>query len=589
MKKLALLLCFVLLVTMFAGCGGKGKDKDATGNTVGDGIFSTETVNFKDENSEATYIIIRSDNASAEVSTAALTVFQKYKKGLGASPKNLTDSTDGTDKYEILVGDTNRPESAKAKQYLSEKVGGRHLDYIICSIGKKIVIYGATDTATTNAATYFIENYLKGDTVSGGIKYTFATEGNFKDVTVNGVALGKYTIIRPRINSSFMTYSETEKFVEKVLEYTGYQMYIKDDTVTAETDYELIIGDCARPDVTKLDIRDEYRITVSGKKIFLNGGNHASVTMAVSEFTKLIQQKGTWTDSDSVIGSYAEAVKAYDKSTYYTPTFWDDFDDISGDHVNENGLDTTKWKLITAGKKGYGGYKAVRATDPEHVYVKDGMFQIHPYVDHAAQTYYGGFLRSEGRMKFTYGYIEYSAKIPDGPSFWTALWLRCTDKSGASRPEIDVAECFGNSKTYSFNLHTWPGEDAAEFGVEHTSLDGGKYPDKKKECPDDKKFNDDFHTYGMLWTDEVAWATCDGTPFFKYNMGDKETDAECFGKLADICISLACGFEEVPGGANPNDAGPEVWNDTGIYYVDWVGVYQIEDTKQVMVFGEDAN
>ena len=138
MKKLSLILCLVLLVTMFAGCGGKGKDKDATGNTVGDGIFSTETVNYKDENSEANYIVIRSDSASADVSTAALTVFQKYKKGLGVSPKNLTDSTDGTDKFEILVGDTNRPESAKAKQYLDEKIGGRHLDYIVCSIGHNI-------------------------------------------------------------------------------------------------------------------------------------------------------------------------------------------------------------------------------------------------------------------------------------------------------------------------------------------------------------------------------------------------------------------------------------------------------------------
>lgn len=587
MKKLSLILCIVLLIAMFVGCGDS--DTDTTNsNSPGDGIFSTETVSFKDANGDASYSIVRSDSASSDVSTAALSVFHQYKKTIGVSPKNQTDSVDGNDKYEILVGDTNRPESAKVKAWLDTELGGRHLDYVICTVGKKIVIYGATDYATADAAKYFVENYFKGETVANGIKYTNKTEGQFTDVTVNGVALGKFTIIRPRINSSYITYAEVEKFTEMMLEYTGYKMYIKDDTVTAETDYELIIGDCARPNVTKLDNRDEYKITVSGKKVFLNGGSHQATTMAVSEFMKLIKTKGAWADADSLDGSYSASVANYDKSTYYTPTFWDDFDDISGDHVNVNGLDTTKWQLTTAGKKGFGGYKAIRATDPEHVFVADGMFQIHPYVDHEKQTYYGGFLRSLERMKFTYGYIEYSAKIPDGPSFWTALWLRCNDHEGAARPEIDVAECFGNSKTYSFNLHTWPGEDAAEFGIEHTSLDGGKYPDKKKECPDDKKFNDDFHTFGMLWTEEIAWATCDGTPFFKYNMGDKDTDTWCFGKLADICISLACGFEEVPGGADPTTAGPEVWNDTGIYYVDWVYVYQIQDGKQVMVFGEDA-
>ena len=587
MKKLSLILCLVLLVAMFAGCGGN-ETETTNSNPISDGIFSTDTVSFKDANGDAKYVVVKSENASSEVFNAALTVFQQYKKSMGVMPKNITDAVKSPGEYEILVGDTNRPESAQAKEWLSANIGGRHRDYIICTIGKKIVIYGATDYATADAAKYFYENYFKGETVANGIKYTNKTEGQFADVTVNGVPLGKFTIIRPRINSSYMTYAEVERLVETVLEHTGYLMHIKDDTVTKETDYELIIGDCARPNVTKLDDRDKYKITVSGKKVFLNGGSHQATTMAVSEFMKLIKTKGTWADADSLDGSYAQSVANYDKSTYYTPTFWDDFDDISGDHVNVNGLDTTKWQLTTAGKKGFGGYKAIRATDPEHVFVKDGMFQIHPYVDHEKQTYYGGFLRSLERMKFTYGYIEYSAKIPDGPSFWTALWLRCNDKSGASRPEIDVAECFGNSRTYAFTLNTWPGLEAAEFGVEHTSLDGGKYPDKKKECPDGKKFNDDFHTFGMFWTDEVAWATCDGTPFFKYTMGDKATDAECFGKLADICISLACGFEEVPGGADPTTAGPEVWNDTGIYYVDWVYVYQIQDGKQTMVFGADA-
>ena len=205
MKKLSLLLCLVLLIAMFVGCGDSDTDT-ANPNAPSDDIFSTEAVSFKDANSDANYSIVRSDSASNDVSTAALSVFHQYKKTLGVSPKNQTDSVD--------------------------------------------------------AAKYFVENYFKSSSVEGGIKYTHKTEGQFTDVTVNGVALGKFTIIRPRINSSYITYAEVEKFTEMMLEYTGYKMYIKDDTVTEETDYELIIGDCARPNVTKVDNRDEYKITV---------------------------------------------------------------------------------------------------------------------------------------------------------------------------------------------------------------------------------------------------------------------------------------------------------------------------------------
>ena len=399
MKKLSFILCIALIVSLFVGCGGDSNDGTASGGSADKGdIFSTEAVNYV-ANGESVYRIIRPENGTdAEVAAASL-LFKQYRD-LHATIKNTADTEDGTDVYEILLGNTNRPETEKAKNWLLDNNGGRYDDYIICTIGKKIVIYGNSDDAFNKAVNYFVKNFLAAPQ-SAGIKYVYTAAGDFSDVTINGVTIGKFSIVRPHFNSSYLTYAELEKMIETLYQKSGFKPKIVDDTETDEAEYEIIVGDCQRPNVTKIDNRDEYKVTVSGKKIYINGGSHQATTIAVSELTKKLGTTTALTDADSFEGSYSETVKTYDAATYYTPRFWDDFDDITGDHVNANGLDTTKWALTTSSTAGHGGYKAKRATDPEHVFVSDGMFHIYPYVDHDKMEFYGGFLETSNLMRFT--------------------------------------------------------------------------------------------------------------------------------------------------------------------------------------------
>ena len=402
-------------------------------------------------------------------------------------------------------------------------------------------------------------------------------------VTVNGIGLSAFQIVRKHYNSSFMTYRELEMMAKRC------GLRILEDTVNKPREYEIIIGDCEREGVKKFTDRDAFEVRIEGKKIFLNGGSAPAVTMAVSEFRKFIVPDAEITDSMSFVGSYTEYAKNYDDETYYKPVFFDEFDDIEGDFVNPNGLDTRKWNL--RGGTGHSGWSTAghndarcdRSLDPNRVYVKDSCFQIHPWYDKENNVFYGGFLESNGKMKFTYGYAEASVKIPDGDGFWTAMWLRCNDRSGRVRPEIDVNECFGNGAGVNANLHTWPGEDAEQYGITHTQLNRNDYFERLHWCPDDNRFSQDFHTFGVLWTHEVAWFTCDGVPYFKYTMGDKETDFECFGKKVWIVLSEAVGFPHVK---NPLNNTPEQWEKNSSFYVDWCYLYQIKDGKQVIEFME---
>ncbi|MBQ3550562.1 MAG: hypothetical protein IJA41_06235, partial [Clostridia bacterium] len=285
MKKLSFILCIALIVSLFVGCGGDSNDGTASGGSADKGdIFSTEAVNYV-ANGESVYRIIRPEESTDAETSVAASLFKQVKAAHGVSIKNVDDANKGDDVYEILIGNTNRPETAKVREWFKANVTKRSDGYIICTVGKKIVIYGNCDDALQNAADYYVQNLLK-TPQTAGIKYTYTPEGEFVDFAINGASIGEFSIVRPRLNSSYLTYAEIEKFVETTYKNTGYKLTINDDTVTDEADYEIIVGDCQRPNVTKIESRDEYKVTVSGKKIYINGGSHQATTIAVSELAK---------------------------------------------------------------------------------------------------------------------------------------------------------------------------------------------------------------------------------------------------------------------------------------------------------------
>ena len=117
-KYLAFLLCAVFALGLFAGCGGdgtaSGTDSDKT-VSVSDDMFSKETVTFT-ENGGSKYRIVRPD---AEATNAgAQYIFKQLKKITGSNVRTVSDKENGTDMYEIIVGNCDREETRLAKAYL---------------------------------------------------------------------------------------------------------------------------------------------------------------------------------------------------------------------------------------------------------------------------------------------------------------------------------------------------------------------------------------------------------------------------------------------------------------------------------------
>ena len=579
-RVISIIFVLVMVLCLFAGCGDKKGSGTQTGTGVTDGIFSAADVKYVDADNEAVYRIIRPDSAET---TFAGYVFKQFKSLVGANIKNVSDTEGGNDVYEILVGDTNRPETAKAKQYLFEKVGGRFGDYIICTIGKKIVIYSRSDDALMEGCKYFCENYLKPEGVKGGIKYIHAMQGDFVNAAINGVGLGQFAFVKQRFNESFITQNQIEEANELLVQKTGYKLNIVEDH-NAATDYEIIIGDCKRDGVQKIEDRNTYSIVISGKKVYLNGGSPSAKAMAVSEFAKLVTA-GAVTDADSVQNaSYSTTVAGYDASKWYSVTWGDDFDEAVGDH--ETGIDFSKWAFSTEGaSEGHNGRNSVRAKTQDKLYVADGMLNFYACYDD--QSYYGFKLQTKNMMTFKYGVLEMSAILPDSGNnsgFWISLWANSydPDNPAAYMTEVNVCEMFGNSTSEASNLHGWLKSNRKAYYAEkwesqgygtHWSLDGSHSNQKKYYCPEGK-FNDGLHTFTYIWDENTCAFACDGNVYFSIDLNDNEIWKETLTQHIHIILSQATGFASQA--SCPADDDP-VWNTTNNFQVDYVHIYQKND------------
>ncbi len=581
---------FVLVLTfgLLAGCGSDGETANTDAQSVpntqntssqADNMISTEAVKYANENKEAIYTFVRAESLSPEASGKAMEIFSALKNNLGINKmKNVSDTaSDGTDNYEILIGHTNRPESAKALDHLRSLNNGRSRDYIICTIGKKIVVNAFADTAIIEAVDYFVKNYIK-PTIDSGINYTYLTTGDFADVKINGTHLGRFKIVRPEYNFSYLSQMQIDELIKTAEKDHAYLLECCND-VEAATDYEIIVGPAKRDGISGVAGYDDYQIKIAGNKVYLNGGSVGATAMAVSEFAKMIK-KGNITDADSTEGNYAQTIDSYDKANYYTMSWGDDFEG--------NEIDTTKWVVVPDGpynNPGMNGRRSIRTTDPQYVYVKDGNFHID--AGYTQNEYIGGMLYTYKTMVFKYGYVEMSGILPHGDGFWTALWV---DSRGHNFPlqedngliygsEIDVNECFGNATTIAANVHKWPNEFGTEVGYTHTSLDDAYGNEKKYSLEGGKTFNNEFHTFGLLWDEDEHTFTCDGNAYFSYKNDDTTEDRDGLHIHSFLRLSAAIGFES-QGVVEPDDS--PAWISTNQLIVDYVYIYQLQNGSQTI-------
>ena len=259
-RILSLLLCISLLLSvtvLFASCGKK-------------------EISFADG-----YSIIYADDASesmsAQVRNFANTLEKKTDSKIGLAKIKADDALEDVGEYEILVGNTNRPETAKALKKIKDH------GYIITVIGKKIVIVGTTNLLTCLALDYFTEAYLCAD----GTSSAFTVE----KTEVEKLAMLEFNKDWTFIYSSFLDgerdqinqqISETKVQLGSFSDTRGTAMQSLIDKKTAEQ--EILVGPVNREEargfMSGMDANN-YGIGAQNGKLFIAGLND---TMTVKAF-----------------------------------------------------------------------------------------------------------------------------------------------------------------------------------------------------------------------------------------------------------------------------------------------------------------
>ena len=262
-------------------------------------------------------------------------------------------------------------------------------------------------------------------------------------------------------------------------------------------------------------------------------------------------------------------------------TALDGWELVFDDEFSGNSLDTGTWNYVTGyyinddpGTWGWGNNELEHYTDSErNVYVQNGVLNLTAYNEPKSfpqdpnryAQYSSGKITTENKFSFKYGRIDFRAKLPSGNGLWPALWLLPNDDTygtWAASGEIDVMEARGRVPgATSGAIHfggTWPA---------NTYMDGAY------SFSNGERFDTDFHTYSLVWEEDMLKWYVDGELFFFANSDQWYSTASNskrapFDKEFYIIMNLAVG------GWFDNGVVPGEGDIPATMQVDYVRVYK---------------
>ena len=246
----------------------------------------------------------------------------------------------------------------------------------------------------------------------------------------------------------------------------------------------------------------------------------------------------------------------------FAPDYWDDAELVWSDEFDGTALSQENWKFET-GNNGWGNNELQNYLNEGNVEVSNGTLKIIAKKENVDGSKYTS-ARLNSKKEFTFGKIEIRAKIPEdkGKGIWPALWMLGNDINSVGWPacgEIDIMEYVSYSPNeVHFTIHS-----TANNHVKGTQITSGPVPLETIE--------EEFHTYGVLWTDKYMKFYIDTEDNIKLNFlrpSISNSDNWPFSKPFYFLMNIAVGG---------NWGGLEGVDDSifpAVMEVDYVRVYQ---------------
>ena len=250
------------------------------------------------------------------------------------------------------------------------------------------------------------------------------------------------------------------------------------------------------------------------------------------------------------------------KEDVFASDYWDDAQLVWSDEFDGTEISEENWKFET-GNHGWGNNELQNYINQGNTEVSDGTLKIIAKKETLDGSNYTS-ARLNSKRQFRYGKIEIRAKIPDykGKGIWPALWMLGNDISTLGWPacgEIDIMEYVSYSPNeVHFSIHS-----TANNHVKGTQITSGPVPLETIE--------EEFHTYGVLWTDKYIKFYIDNVENVQLNFirpANSNSDNWPFSKPFYFLMNIAVGG---------NWGGLEGVDNTifpAVMEVDYVRVYQ---------------
>lgn len=543
--KIKNIICLILAVVMVASLSA---------------CASAAVPSSVDEDGRFIYAVIRAgEDVVAQADDAAKLIRNTLKENFDCNIIITKDTAreDFDGNYEILVGDTNREESAEAKQRLIDNRDNNASDFIVAVINDKICINAITDELITTAADWFMYTFcgsLKDwATLKQDYQYIYAPDSKGLGNVVNGVNLGRYAVVLPR-KTSLMVGMAADEFIDFYYEH-DYTIAERED-MDEELEYEILFGDCDRAASKSVNVEgDNYVIKVIGNKIVIKGGSVLATWRAAQTFmdeVKKYKDEETgfnWSDGHTVNGKY----DANEEGTY-TLNWYDEFE---GSRIDYNKWGDYKDDSTTTAASALGGtfYNVDvhgESAYPEIANHKDLIYQSDGYMVCGTQRvndvdFLTTTVSTYWTMSYKYGVLDIYGQLAPAPAY-TTYWLNGgavnseaymnrfgKEQNRVCMTEVDILENYSRPHEYGSTVHWWwdgHNADGSKGTQGHKGLGGSvKYKKGSKNSSyliyNQEKYGDllpdDFHMYSMYWDEKCMKFAFDGKVFMDYQYSDNES------------------------------------------------------------------
>lgn len=367
MKKWMFCVASILALVLLCACGAPGGE---------DGTESTAPPETAAPAIDLTgYALIRPELADAKVVSMTADLYAQIKQTgggeLAISDDFLPRSTEPDPaKREILIGLTNRPESAQALAALPG-----YYDFSVGQVGDKLCITANTTEVLADAVAYFAANLTCAD---GAVRYTggqylHQAEYPLRDALICGASVTEFAIVYPK--GGAREGAAAAQLSRWFAEQTGHMLPWSDDA-SAEQKYEILIGKTNR--AASLDpaalAKQSFRVQVSGDKLMLASASAGGYN-AMKERMVILMKENQLTGS-------------YDEETEFTRA----------------GLDGARVMFVGNSFTYYGGCTAVKneIVNNDQGYFYQAARAMGDEVQVTAVTYGGAVLRGSNKEKSLY-------------------------------------------------------------------------------------------------------------------------------------------------------------------------------------------